>query len=1034
MTHSPAITDVARRREAASFAGWEDASTAGPRAARGSILAALVAAFVVLSGTWLRADPAADQFAVGAAHYLNRRWDLAVDEFQQFRRRFPAHPKAAAAEFFCAESLLQSRRYQEARDLYRRFVEQYPDDAHGHQAEFRLGEVGYLLGDKQQARACLEAFAKRYPGDALNAYTLAYLGQLALEQGDWNAAKDYFRRLLDEYPQSPLAVDCQFGLARALQKSDARDQASALFAKLAAEKSRFADDALFHLAAGRYADNQFAECITALDELESRFADSPLRSRASLLRGWSLFRLERFEEAAHVLKQIGDDKQVAAEAHYWLGLSCKRLKRWADSVAALEAGLAANPDKRLAPAMRFHLGEALLALQKYAEADAQFSQVLASNTAGDWADDCLLGRARVALAQNNLALVQSIAGQYEENFPDHALRAEFQRTVAKAFLNAGQYEQAIEILQELAGTEQPPAAARDQCLLAAALERAGKYRESLRILDRLSDCDLADVRARADLTRGLALAGLERHEEALAALEGYLRAEPCGPFAALALAESAICQLRLNHVEQAQQAYERLRREHAQDPILPAATGRLADLALAGNQLALAQTLSGELAASAEPNSAARGLFGQARIACRQRQWREAADKLAALLERFPNAPQAAEALLLSAAALEQLEEYDAAAERYAEVMAKHAQSPAAASALLAAARLHRQRRQTQEAAALYRQALADEQTKIPRDTALYELAWLLRDMGQTEEAARLFQRIHDEFATSQFWADATYRLAEQQRAAGKLDSAMELATTLSNSPAGRPLRIFALYLRGQVAAEKQEWATVVEAMKTLLDDYPDNELATQAEFWLAEALYRQNKLDQAQERFNRLAEKTDGQQGHWLAVVALRQAQILARNRDWQGAYRIAAEIADRYPGFKQQYEVDYLLGRCLANDARFDEARQAYRRVTESADGAKTETAAMSQWMIGESYFHQKNFQAAVKEYLRVEILYAFPTWQAAALLQAGKCYELMHEPEQAIELYRRLLATYPQTRFVDEASRRLRLAQQNSNSKKS
>ena len=41
-------------------------------------------------------------------------------------------------------------------------------------------------------------------------------------------------------------------------------------------------------------------------------------------------------------------------------------------------------------------------------------------------------------------------------------------------------------------------------------------------------------------------------------------------------------------------------------------------------------------------------------------------------------------------------------------------------------------------------------------------------------------------------------------------------------------------------------------------------------------------------------------------------------------------------------------------------------------------------------------------MREYLRLEILYAYPTWQAGALLQAGKCHELLGEGQEAAELY--------------------------------
>jgi len=131
-----------------------------------------------------------------------------------------------------------------------------------------------------------------------------------------------------------------------------------------------------------------------------------------------------------------------------------------------------------------------------------------------------------------------------------------------------------------------------------------------------------------------------------------------------------------------------------------------------------------------------------------------------------------------------------------------------------------------------------------------------------------------------------------------------------------------------------------------------------------------------------------------------------------------IASTIETRFPDFRLQYEVDYLLGRCHASEADFNAARRAYRKVIRSPNGAKTETAAMAQWMIGESFFHQKNYADAAREYLKVEILYDFPAWQAAALLQAGKCHDLLGESVEADKLYAQLIKEYPDQPYAKEA----------------
>ena len=76
------------------------------------------------------------------------------------------------------------------------------------------------------------------------------------------------------------------------------------------------------------------------------------------------------------------------------------------------------------------------------------------------------------------------------------------------------------------------------------------------------------------------------------------------------------------------------------------------------------------------------------------------------------------------------------------------------------------------------------------------------------------------------------------------------------------------------------------------------------------------------------------------------------------------------------------------------------------------------MAQWMIGETYFHQKNWATASQEYWKVQILYKFPTWQAASLLQIGKCHDLLGEFVKADEIYAKLSKEFPGTRFAKEA----------------
>lgn len=117
---------------------------------------------------------------------------------------------------------------------------------------------------------------------------------------------------------------------------------------------------------------------------------------------------------------------------------------------------------------------------------------------------------------------------------------------------------------------------------------------------------------------------------------------------------------------------------------------------------------------------------------------------------------------------------------------------------------------------------------------------------------------------------------------------------------------------------------------------------------------------------------------------------------------------------------EVDYSKGRALQSLGKFDEARAAYDAVIEANKGS--ELAARSQLMRGETYFHQKAYRKALPEFLKVDILYDAPQWQAAALLEAGKVHEELAQWADAAETYERLCAKFPDDPNAKQAKTKL------------
>jgi TolA-binding protein len=393
------------------------------------------------------------------------------------------------------------------------------------------------------------------------------------------------------------------------------------------------------------------------------------------------------------------------------------------------------------------------------------------------------------------------------------------------------------------------------------------------------------------------------------------------------------------------------------------------------------------------------------------------------LVSLHPNSELAGEAAMMLAKAYEKLDRPEEASKAYDVVSTSFAARDQAAAALLEGARLKEQLGDKIAAAGNLQRIVDEHATFEEMDSVLYQLAWLLSDLERPDEAVARFQQLIDGYPSSPYRVDALYRLAEHAARSQQTGRAMQLLDEVILAKGTPELLSHALYLKGQLAASQARWPDVAEPMQSLLDDFPNSPLARPARYWVAEALFQQGQHDSALQWFRELEELSADDREDWMAMVALRQAQILAAREQWRPAYDMADSIKQRFPGFRQQYEADYVSGRCLAMQAKFSEARARYEEVIRSPEGGGTETAAMAQWMIGETYMHQQKYEEALRAFYRVESLFAYPHWRAAAQLQAGKCHAIQGEREQAEKLFAQVTGEYADTPFAEEAARRLK-----------
>ena len=410
-------------------------------------------------------------------------------------------------------------------------------------------------------------------------------------------------------------------------------------------------------------------------------------------------------------------------------------------------------------------------------------------------------------------------------------------------------------------------------------------------------------------------------------------------------------------------------------------------------------------------------VVGKGRALLYQSEFAAAWDAVRPLYDSAERSAEIVEAAWVAAAALERLGRREEALAAHRRFLALCDESDERRfEALWAAARLLQALSQNDEADAAYRQLAADFPRHPQLDDLLYHWAWLSKDRKEFDKSVELFQRLASECPQSRLRADALYRAGDVELQRGRNVQAVALLDAAATC-ADKELLPTVLLAKSRALLAMADCERAEAVLEALVKLSPPQELLEQAKFWRAEAAFQQGEWDLAADRFTELlaARPADAS---LVAAAHLRRTTALVEGKRWAEASESA--VAGKQAAPAQAYEFDYLLGRAHAARAEFREAREAYARVPASPQARETETAALAQFMTAETFFHQRDYAAAVDAYRRVAG-HGYVEWQAASLLQIGKCHELLGRPNDARAVYEQLLAKHASSAFADEARRR-------------
>ena len=947
-----------------------------------------------------------EQYGLAAGYYARAQYGEAIPAFRTIIQNYPNSELAAVSHFFLGESYVQEKEYAKAYPVYQQFLVLIPGHKYSARAQFRMGESAYRLGYLAESITLLEAFNRAYPDQPLHEFSLPYLGQVRLKRNEPQLAQRAFELALEKFPHGELANQCRLGLADSLLAQGAVDEAARFYEFIKAQDGNpFVGEAGLALGKIWFQRNDFGKARFYLDYAVEHLSSTPKLTESKYWQARCDMEKEAFDISLETFQSIVD-QPMAAEM--------KAAVLFDGAMAAFKANSLETSELWL-----------LRLQQEWPETR--------------WAESALAMRAEIAYSERDWEAALRLVDQFGQQHPDSLECLKMEDIAGRIYYEQEDYDRTIEVFESLVRrAEASPTRFseenRDVWNYFVGLGLVGKkdYQQAIEILASVQlDPTNPDLQSALAIARATALVGLGRAEESIYHLQKYLELQPTGVHALRSRADLAVALTQGKKWQSANRVAAELVDKHAEQEITWATLYYMAETAFNAKQMEPAQTwfsLLSEQGYSAEYREHGdNGLFW---VANEQGRPHLAGALFERLRENYPASSRTCDAAMVHAKSLEAEEQFEQAAEIYELVHQDFADSPLAPLAVVRHAyNLHKMGGQQNLESAQHILQEYIRQSGSPKgvDEAIYMLAWICLDRDLNSESLSWFETLLQQYPESAFWVDSAYRVATAMVEQDRLSEAGQLLSRVLAKDLQPTVKSSVLYLQGQIAAKQKDWVLVTDSMEQLLACTGDANVVAKARYWLAESLYRQEKYEIAEGIFQDLTEEEIGGDPALRPWIHLRLAQCLVHLEHWNQVLKIANRCLQEESGFEAVYEFEFLVGRALSALGKLDDAREAFNNVVQSDRGKTTETAAIAQWRIGETYFHQQEYKQAIAAYYRVDSLYAYARWRAAALIQAGKCQEHLGNWEHAVKLYQQLIDDFPKSEFRVDAENRLRVALQ-------
>ncbi len=1020
------------------------------------LLTGLLSALLVPARLLAAEDAKAiDDYNFAAWLYNSGKYAMATESYQTFLKNYADHSKAPEARFGMAQSLFHQDSFQLAAEQYEAVRGQYPKFAQLPEVLFQLGQARIGLNQYAEAQALFAELRARYPEHYLADWALAREGACYISLNKPKQAEPLLQIFLNKYTAAGTPAAKVPATVEMLAKLDkAGIKAGGAFLDLVERSS-------FYAALAQFNQEQFAAARKSFQSFLESYPESKLKDESKFRQAQSLYRQESFVEAATAYAPVAAGKSEFAEAAaFERGLALHKAGKLKDAAAAFAEMAQRFPGSAKYPKARLYSGTLLFDAGDYAGAMERLKAMAdakkeMADEAAFWAGMSLLKAGRAADAEQGFT-------EAMQAFPKSALLGDMQLGLADARMAQNKHEAAAQAFRDYArGGGQAGQVPRALYSAAVALHRAEKYTTS----DELC-AEFLKSQTRSDLTPQVLFLSAENrflqkeYNPASDQYKEFLERKDAPPDLA------ARAHFRLGWIQRYARRYDRALEELAK-----------VDSAAAG------KTVAGEV----------EYLKGVCHF--EQKQYIEATQGFTAYLQAGDCARFGDDALLKLAVARAKQNQTKEAMEDFARLLREYPKSDLLPQAQYQMAECCYDLKQYNKAIENYRKVAdrqpADELTPY----AVFGIALCHYDAGEWAAAAESFGQVAESGKNAELLPQALYRKGTSLMKQAKWVEAEAAFRALLSAAPKHELARSALSMTGTCLQERKQWveaATLFQsvitgyasdkdqarifyemgwswreagkepeslaAFRTLADKFPDDPLAVDATFYLAEGKYKEpatpesaneaaQRLDAARELYakvlgmskdKRLGDKSSYRIGwcYWLtrkypeaaaefdklcqefsdselvpdALFQAGQSYAKAGNTELAGKRFETLTGNSKYQSFK--YLPEAALGLGEARLAAGQPAESAKLLDAWLAKNEKHAAAAQANFLAGRAHYDLKEYDAALASFGKVPAL-TRSGLAAQAQFYSGQVLQARGDLKAAALAYLRVQALYPEAR---------------------